>query len=86
MVVKTNSTNALIANACNLPLMRGYMDSPYCQAKPVCNFLVLDCNSTFGLLCGLFLARTKMSIRWKRPHSLDDLFDPPHQQASISSV
>ena len=33
-----------------------------------------------------FVARTRMSIRWKLPHSLDDLFDPSHQQAMVSSV
>ncbi len=33
-----------------------------------------------------FIARTRMSIRWKLPYSLDDLFDPPHQQAMVSPV
>jgi hypothetical protein len=57
------------------PLMRGYMDSPYCQAKPVLTFgirLQLYIRSTIEYL----FTRTKMSIRWKRPHSLDGLNRP----------
>jgi len=67
------------------PLMRATWTPPPVKRS---RFLTRDIRLQLYIrsTSGRLVARTKMSIRWKRPHSLDDLFDLPHQQASISSV
>jgi len=79
------ATLLLASPAANVPVMRATWAPPTVKQS---RFLTRGIRLQLYIrsTSGHFVARTKMSIRWKRPHSLDDLFDLSHQQASISSV